>query len=48
MSGAGSLVDLDQQIILNKKYWWRLTDPNGGGEERDRINYKGLNNKYIC
>ena len=26
MSGAGSLVDLDQQIISNTKYW-RQTDP---------------------
>ena len=30
MSGAGSLVDLDQQIISYTKYW-RQTDPNGGG-----------------
>lgn len=27
MSGAGSLVDLDQQIFSNRKYWWE-TDPN--------------------
>ena len=26
MSGAASLVDLDQQIISNTKYW-RQTDP---------------------
>ena len=40
MSGPGSLVDLDQQIMLNTKYW-RQTDPNGGGDELDRINNKG-------
>ena len=35
MSGAGSLVDLDQQIISNTKYWGQI-DPNGGGGELDR------------
>ena len=33
MSGAGSLVDLDQQIIWNVKYI-RQTDSNGGGGEK--------------
>ena len=32
MSGAGSLVHLDMQIISNVKYR-RQTDPNGGGGE---------------
>ena len=40
MSCARSLVGLDQQIILNTKYW-QQTDPDGGGDEFDRINNKG-------
>ena len=32
MSGTGSLVNLDQQIITNAKYK-RQTDPNGVGAE---------------
>ena len=37
MSGAGSLVDLDQQIISNTKYE-RETDPNGGGDKQRKLN----------
>ena len=40
MSGAGSLVDLDQQIISNAKHE-RQVDPNGGGGELDRSKQKG-------
>ena len=32
MSGAGSLVDLDQQILSNAKYSCRLTPNDGGGK----------------
>ena len=41
MSGDGSLVDLDQQIIST------VVDPNGGGGELKRINNKSYNNWNI-
>ena len=47
MSGAGSLVDLDQQIISHAKYK-RQTDPNGGGRELDQNKHKRQHPRKVC